>query len=190
MKARSLLLGLGLIACAGEGTDLASQFPETPFRQLPGVDIGMTGKQLKSLRPAAQFAPYLGMQERIPGYVVSYAFSGSMNESKDATIRDEDRLEGVFISQPFVTFEEAERTWREKVIEVTGRHRAPGSCDTFAAGGQQARWHGGKRTLTLGVFPTEKSSPSIGNRVIYAFQPTSELRPLQGATKTACPASR
>jgi hypothetical protein len=186
MKARSLLT-LGLIACTGDATDLASQFPETPFRQIPGVEIGMTGKRLQSLRPAAKYSPYLGMQEAIPGYVVSYSFPGSQNDSKDAAIGEQDKLEGVFISQPFTTKEDAEKTWREKVIELTERHRAPSSCDSLAAGGLQARWRGGTNTLSLGVFPVEAMSPAIGNRVIYAFQPTSQLRPLDGVVKISCP---
>jgi hypothetical protein len=182
------MVALG-IACAGSGdSDLASAFRETPFRSLPGVELGMTGKRLHAVRPGARYAPYLGLQERIPGFVVSYQFPMSTVETTATDVRPEDTLEGVFISQPFATMEEAETTWREKVRAVTSSHRAPTLCESVPNGGMQARWVSTNRVFAIGVFPQERMAP-ITNRVIYAFSQAESMKQPAGATKMACPTS-
>ena len=148
----------------------------------------MTGKRLHAVRPAAQYAPYLGLQERIPGFVVSYQFPMSNAETKATDVRPEDTLEGVFISQPFATMEEAESMWRESVRAVSSRHRAPTICESVPSGGMQARWVSSTQVFAIGVFPQEKMAP-ITNRVIYAFAQAESMRQPKGATKMDCPTS-
>ena len=191
MKSYYPLIALCLVACISEDAmDLSMQFKETPFRQVPGVQLDMTAKHLRSLRPAATFSPYLGMQERLPGYVVSYSFPGSMRDDAGATVPDNDKLEGVFITQTFESMEKAEALWREKVNAVASSHRAPTSCETFPTGGTQARWIGGRQTLAIGVFPREPLAPTVGDRVIFAISGTDNLKQPAGGTKVACPTTK
>ena len=188
MKSYRLLVLLCLAACMSEDTmDLSMQFKETPFRQVPGVQLDMMAKQLRSLRPAAKYLPFVGMQERLPGYVVSYSFPGSERDDANASVPDNDKLEGVFITQTFESMEKAEALWREKVRAVSSSHRAPTSCETFPTGGTQARWVGGNQTLAIGVFPKEPLAPTVGDRVIFAISGTVSLKQPAGATKVACP---
>jgi hypothetical protein len=188
MKSYRPLLALCLVACLGDDAmDLSMQFKETPFRQVPGIQLDMTAKHLRSLRPAAKFAPYLGMQERLPGSVVSYTFPGSMRDDAGASVPDNDKLEGVFITQTFESIEKAEALWREKVSAVASSHRAPTTCETFPTGGMQARWMAGKQTLAIGVFPKEPLAPTVGDRVIFAITRTDYLKQPAGGKKVACP---
>ena len=190
MKSYRPLVLLCLAACMSEDTtDLSMQFKETPFRHVPGVHLEMMAKQLRALRPAAKYLPFVGMQERLPGYVVSYTFPGSERDDANASVPDNDKLEGVFITQTFESMEQAETLWREKVREVAGNHRAPTSCETFPTGGTQARWVGGAQTLAIGVFPKEPHAPTVGDRVIFAVSGTANLKQPAGGTKVACPNS-
>ena len=184
----AFMVVLGAACIDSARSDLSTAFRETPFRSLPGVELGMTGKRLHAVRPGARFAPYLGLQERIPGFVVSYQFPMSTVESSATDVRPEDTLEGVFISQPFATMEEAESTWREKVGAVSRSHRAPTVCESVPNGGMQARWVSSNQVLAIGVFPQEKMAP-ITNRVIYAFSQIESMKQPAGATKIACPKS-
>lgn len=187
MQIRVIFAVVLAAACVGTGgSDLASAFKDTPFRSLPGVELGMTAKSLHTLRPAAKYAPYLGLQERIPGYVVSYQFPTTTAETAATDVRPEDRLEGVFISQPFATMEEALSTWRAKVRAVASSHRAPTTCESVPGGGMQAQWASANHIFAIGVFPQEKMAP-ITNRVIYAFSLRETMKQPVGATKMACP---
>jgi hypothetical protein len=187
MQLRVVLIAVIASACVDAGpADLATDFRETPFRYLRGVELGMTAKRLHALRPAARFAPYLGLQERLPGYVVSYQFPTSM----DAAVSDvapNDQLDGVFITETFDSMEKADSAWRDGVRAVSSNHRAPSVCDTFPAGGMQARWFAGKRVLAIGAFPRERLAINVTDRVIYAISPTETMKQPAGATKTACP---
>lgn len=190
MKSCYPLIALCLVACiSDDAMDLSMQFRETPFRQIPGVQLEMTAKHLRGLRPAARFSPYLGMQERLPGYVISYSFPASIRDDSLASVPDNDKLEGIFITQTFDSMEKAETLWREKVGEVASRHRAPSSCETFPTGGTQARWFGGKQTLAIGVFPKEPLAPTVGDRVIFAISGADNLKQPAGGKKVACPNS-
>jgi hypothetical protein len=188
MKFRAIFTALFAMACLNGGSSgLSDEFRETPFRFLPGVDLGMTGKQLRQARPAATYAPYLGLQEKIPGFTVSYQFPTPTMETSAKDVGPNDRLEGVFISEPFETMEKAESSWRDHVGAVSARHRAPTACESFPAGGMQARWISGSRVLAIGVFPQEPMAASVTNRVIYAVSPAATLKQPAGATKIDCP---
>lgn len=147
----------------------------------------MTGQRLHALRPAAKYAPYLGLQERIPGYVVSYQFPTTMMESSATDVGADDQLQGVFISEVFEALGKAESTWRESVRAVSATHRAPGICESFPAGGMQARWFAGKRVLAIGAFPRERLAPTVTDRVVYAISTAENMKQPPGATKIACP---
>ena len=190
MQIRVVFLLMLASACADAGgSSLSSAFKETPFRFLPGVELGMTGKRLHAVRPAARYAPYLGLQERIPGFMVSYQFPTTTTETSATDVRPDDTLEGVFISQPFETMELAESTWREKVRAVSSSHRPPTACETVPSGGMQARWVSSRQVFAIGVFPHERMSPTITNRVIYAFSQVESMKQPAGATKMPCPNS-
>ena len=149
----------------------------------------MTGKRLHAARPAARYAPYLGLQERIPGYTVSYQFPASMIESSTTDVGPNDTLEGIFITETFVSREMAEKSWHDKVREVASARRAPNVCESFPTGGMQARWLSGRATLVIGAFPREPMAPNVGDRVIYAIAPTATMKQPPGATPIACPNS-
>jgi hypothetical protein len=183
------VLVLATACLDGGSTGVSDEFKETPFRFLPGVDLGMTGKELHRLRPAATYAPYLGLQEKIPGFTVSYQFPASNMESSAKDVGPNDRLQGVFIAEPFETMQGAELAWREQVSTVSSRHRAPTGCESFPTGGMQALWISGTHVLAIGVFPREPMAPTVPNRVIYAVSPSATLKQPPGATRIDCPKS-
>ena len=184
---RPLILVI-LVACNDATTpDLATEFKETPFRHLRGVELGMTGKQLRAVRPTARYAPYLGMQERIPGFTVSYGFPNAISDSRDATVPDSDKLEGVYITEAFVSLEEAEKKWHEVVRGVAAAHRAPNSCESFPVGGRQARWNAGENVFVIGVFPREPIAANVGDRVLYTAARAVSINQPKGGTTIACP---
>jgi hypothetical protein len=166
--------------------DLSTDFSETPFRYLRGIELGMTGKRLHELRPDARYAPYLGLQEKLPGYTVSYQLPTSM-ETSAKDVAPDDHLQGVFISELFESMDKAETAWRERVGAVTSRHHAPVACETFPGGGMQARWVVGTKALAIGVFPRERIAPTVTDRVVYAVSSVKSLKQPAGATKVACP---
>ena len=187
MKLARVLTVACLAGCARTDSSAVSQFHETPFRQLTGVELGMTGKRLHAVRPAAKYAPYLGLQERIPGYTVSYQFPTSMMETKATDVGDDDPLEGVFMTEMFDSMEKAESTWRARVREVARSRRAPDLCETFPTGGMQARWVAGDVVLAIGAFPKEPMAPTVGDRVIFAISPLETMKQPPGASKVDCP---
>ena len=189
---RSLLFLAALGACKdATPSDLSMEFKETPFRHLRGVELGMTGRQLRAARPAAKYAPYMGLQERIPGYTVTYQFpvAAVANDDAGANVGDLDKLEAIFITEGFVSMEDAQRSWHGKVREVSAAHRAPDACETFPTGGMQARWFSGGMVLAIGVFPREPIARAVGDRVLYALAPLATMKQPAGATKVACPNS-
>jgi hypothetical protein len=190
MKPSRLLIA-ACVAAAGcaDRSDLSVQLKATPFRHIPGVELGMTGKQLHLLRPAAKYAPYLGLQERLQGFIVSYQFPTSMTESKTTDVGSDEPLEGVFITEQFDSLEKAELSWRAKIREISETRKAPSLCETFPSGGKQARWFSGKMAFAVGVFPKEPMAPAVGDRVIYAVSPRETMKQPPGATKVACPNS-
>jgi hypothetical protein len=190
MKPHYILIALCLSAAAcADTSDLSLQLKATPFRHIPGVELGMTGKQLHLLRPAARYAPYLGLQERIQGFIVSYQFTTSMEESKATDVGADDPLLGVFITEQFDSMDKADAMWIDKVREITATRRSPSSCDSFPGGGKQARWLSGKMAFAVGVFPKEPMAPTVGDRVIYAVSPVETMKQPAGATKIECPKS-
>jgi hypothetical protein len=191
MKSFHVLTALCLVAASGcaDDSDLSVQLKATPFRHIPGVELGMTGKQLHLLRPAAKYAPYLGLQERIQNFIVSYQFPTSMSDSKAADVSPDDQLQGVFITEQFDSIDKAESLWKDKIREISSTRHAPGICESFPTGGKQARWFYGTMTFAVGVFPKEPMAPNVGDRVIYAVSPTETMKQPAGATKVACPTS-
>lgn len=188
MRFRLILSAVLASACLDGGSSgLSGDFRETPFRFLPGVELGMTGARLHALRPAARYAPYLGLQEQIPGFVVSYQFPTSTAESSATDVAPNDQLEGVFISERFDSMEKAEARWREKVAAVASSHRAPTICESFPTGGMHARWIGSDHVFAIGVFPQEPMAPTVPNRVIYAISPKGTMKQPEGGTKISCP---
>jgi hypothetical protein len=188
MQLRVIAIAALAAACMDSGqSDLSADFKETPFRYLRGVELGMTATRLHALRPEAKYAPYLGLQERIPGYTVSYQFPTTMMESSATDVAPNDKLEGVFISEMFDSMEKAESTWRARVHAVSSSHRAPSVCETFPTGGMQARWFAGKNALSIGAFPRERLAPTVTERVIFALSPVENMKQPAGATKIACP---
>lgn len=176
------------VACAGSGpSDLSSTFPDTPFRYLRGVELGMAGTRLHALRTGAKYAPYLGLQERIPGFTVSYQFPTTMMQSSATDIGPDDELEGIFISEVFSSPDKAESKWAEVVRAVSSRDRAPNVCESFPTGGKQARWFTGKQILAIGVFPREPLAPTVTDRIVYAISTADVMKQPSGATKIACP---
>jgi hypothetical protein len=185
--ARLILLAVALSGCANDSRELSTQFSETPFRQLRGVELGMMGKQLQAARPAARYAPYLGLQETIPGHIVSYQFPSAMNDNPEKAVAPADRLLGVYITRNYESEEAATAAWRAAVIDVAKGRRKPDLCESFAAGGRQARWFAGKMALAIGAFPREPAAPHVVDRVIYAVSPMDGLKQPVGATKIECP---
>jgi hypothetical protein len=178
------------LACADSGpSDLSTDFPETPFRYLRGVELGMSGNRLHALRTEAKYAPYLGLQERIPGFTVSYQFPTTMMQSSATDIGPDDKLEGVFISEVFTSLVKAEAKWAESVRAVSSRHRASAICESFPSGGKQGRWATGKKILAIGVFPREPLAPTVTDRVVYAISTADVMKQPPGATKITCPNS-
>jgi hypothetical protein len=188
MKSLRLLIAACLIACSGaDVTELSMQLPQTPFRQLRGVELGMGGKDLHRLRPAATYQPYGGLQETIPGYFITYSMPTATNESRDADVTNLDRLKAVFISEMFDAVGPAEAKWRDKVREITAARGAPDGCETFPTGGTQARWEVGKNTFVIGVFPREPMATTVGPRIVYAISQTESFKQPEGGNAVACP---
>jgi hypothetical protein len=181
------VLAMTISGCADVTSDLSTQFSTTPFRHLRGVELGMKGRRLHEIRPAATYAPYLGLQERIPGYTVSYQFPYSTTESNATDVRPNDILEGIFITETLVSLELAEQKWREEVRKVVSARRAPNSCEAFPTGGMQARWFAGDNVLAIGAFPREPMAPTVGDRVIFGLAPRETMKQPAGATPIACP---
>jgi hypothetical protein len=188
MKSRHILLFLAALAgaCADTSGELSSEFRETPFRQLRGVQLGMAGRDLQRIRPDAKYTVFLGLQERIPGYIVSYRFPSAMADSA-RNVEPNDKLLGVFITQMFETEAAAADEWRKQVSALSSSRRKPDICETFAAGGMQARWFSGKIGLAIGVFAREPVAPNVGPRVIYAVSPSEALKQPEGARPMVCP---
>jgi hypothetical protein len=187
MRFRVIFTAALASACVDGGSGLSSQFAETPFRFLRGVELGMTGERLHALRPAAKYAPYLGLQEQIPGFTVSYQFPTGTAESAATDVGPNDRLEGVFISERFDSMEKAEAMWRQKVSAVASDHRAPTICESFPTGGMHARWIATDHVFAIGAFPQEPMAPTVQHRVIYALSPRGTMKQPPGATKIPCP---
>jgi hypothetical protein len=188
MYRRVMAMAALALACAENGpSDLSSAFPATPFRYLRGVELGMSGNRLHALRTEAKYAPYLGLQERIPGFTVSYQFPTTMMQSSATDIGPDDKLEGVFISEVFSSLDKAEGKWAESVRAVSSSNRAPSACESFPSGGKQARWFSGKQILAIGVFPKEPLAPTVTDRVVYAISTADVMKQPSGATKIACP---
>jgi hypothetical protein len=183
------LLAGALAGCSDASGDLSTQFSTTPFRHLRGVELGMKGSRLHQIRPAARYAPYLGLQERITGYTVSYQFPTTTTESAATDVGPNETLEGIFITETFVSREAAEKSWRDQVRELTSARRAPNACESFPSGGLQARWFSGKNVLAIGVFPREPMAPNVGDRVIYALAPKTTMKQPAGPATIACPTS-
>ena len=191
MKSLPFLIAACLVACAGaDASELSMQFPETPFRQLRGVALGMGGKDLHRLRPAATYQPYGGLQERIPGFFITYSMPTAVNESPDADVTNLDRLQAVFISEMFDALGPAEAKWRDKVGEITAARGAPNGCESFPTGGTQARWEIGGNTFVIGVFPREPMAANVGPRIVYAISSTDAFKQPAGGTAVACPTSQ
>jgi hypothetical protein len=187
MKGRFLLCVVMFATGCAEQSSLSTDFSATPFRQLRGVELGMTGAELRRLRPTTKFTPYLGLQERLPGQVVSYQFESAMNDVADIDAKD--RLQGVFITQMFESDAAATSFWRERVRALSDDRRAPDSCEQFSTGGMQARWLSGRMAFAIGVFPREPAAPHVGPRVIFAASPKATLKQPAGATTITCPNS-
>jgi hypothetical protein len=175
-------------ACLDGGSRVPSQLKDTPFRFLPGVELGMTGSRLHALRPAARYAPYLGLQEQIPGFVVSYQFPTGTAESAATDVGANDRLEGVFITERFDSMEKAMAVWMEKVRAVASDYRTPTICESFPRG-MHAKWIEGDHVFAIGAFPQEPMAPSVPHRIIYALSPRATMKQPPGATQISCPAN-
>ena len=188
MKKRLLLAILFAAGCSDANSgDLSKRLRETPFRQLPGVQLGMTGRELHSTRPRARYAPYLGLQEQIPGYMVSYQFLSAQNASPTGDIDPQDRLGGVFITQSFESDDAAAGRWAEAASTLSKARRAPDVCERFPEGGMQARWTTGDVIVAIGAFPREQNARNVGPRVIFAVSPKESMKQPQGGTPIACP---
>jgi hypothetical protein len=187
MKTRLLLVLFLAAACGRDSTDLSVSLRETPFRQLRGVRLGMTGRELHATRPRARYSPYLGLQEEIPGYKVSYQFLSAQSDSANADIDPADRLGGVFITQSFPTEDAAARAWAEAARTLAKERRAPDVCERFPTGGMQARWFTGEVAVAIGAFPRELNAPNVGPRVIFAVSPKEAMKQPRDGTPIACP---
>ena len=108
-----LVLGAAalLAACADTSSEPSMQYRQTPFRQLPGIDLGMTAQRVHELRPNIKYTPFLGVQERMGEYIVSYQFPSSMDD-KAQGVDPNDHLGGVIITEMFASPEQAEAGWR------------------------------------------------------------------------------
>jgi hypothetical protein len=183
----SLTLVVTFAACtdATGNPDLATEFRETPLRMLPGVQIGMQAQQLKRARPATRYAPYLGLQESIPGYAVSYRFESAVGDGPDSDVSARDDLEAVYVTQSFDADEAALAAWRDQVTSLAASRRAPDACDSIPGGGRQARWFSGKQGLVAGVFPASSNSPRA--RLIVVVGRMEYIKEPKGTTSMPCP---
>src|SRR5262245_29319181 len=125
MKRHFLLALLIAAGCGDSSSDLSVRLSETPFRQLPGVRLGMTGRELHAARPRARYAPFLGLQEDIPGYKVSCQFQSAVADSAGSDIDPRDPLGGVFITQSLQSDDAAARAWAEAAATLSKSRRAP-----------------------------------------------------------------
>lgn len=189
MKSRLFLLLLVAACSDSNSADLSASLGETPFRQLRGVRLGMTGRELHSTRPQAKYSPYVGLQEEIPGYNVTYQFLSATSESRDSDIDPADRLGGVFITQSFPSDDAAARSWTDAVSSFAKARRSPDSCERFPEGGMQARWSAGDVIVAVGAFPREPNAPNVGPRVIFAVSPKESMKQPKGGSPIACPTS-
>lgn len=187
MRPRYLLALLFAAGCADTNEDLSMQLRETPFRQLPGVHLGMTGRQLHATRPQARYAPYIGLQEKLPGYMVSYDFESAKDDSPGADVDPLDVLRAIFITQPHETDQATATAWAAVTRAVADDRRAPDSCERFPAGGVQARWFSGNAVVVIGAFPREPNAPNVGPRVIFAVSPREAMKQPDGGTPIPCP---
>ena len=187
VKTRFLILLVAAAGCAGSSSDLSMQLRETPFRQLRGVHLGMTGRQLHAVRPQARYAPYLGLQERVPGYAVAYDFASAQGDKLTDDVAPDDELRGIYITQTHESEDAAARAWSEATRALARDRRAPHSCERFPAGGVQARWISGDAVIAIGAFPREPNAPNVGPRVIFAVSPKETLKQPEGGTTIPCP---
>lgn len=177
-----------LAACsAPEPTGLPAQFRETPFRHLKGVELGMPAARLRATRPAAKYAAYMGMEERIPGYSVGYKFSNAVSDGADAKLADAAVLEGIYIYEEFVSRDDADKAWYDKVREVSAGHRAPTGCLSLPSGGRQARWATDKSVFVIAAYPRDPTDQRVADRVVYGLALLNKVPQPQGATTITCP---
>lgn len=152
---------------------------------LPGVQIGMQAQQLRRARPATRYAPYLGLQESIPGHAVSYRFESAVGDGPDSDVSPRDDLKAVYVTRGFDQDEAAGAAWREQVAALASSRRAPDACDSLPGAGRQARWFSGKQALVVGVFPASSTSPQA--RLVLAAGRMETIKEPNGATPMPCP---
>jgi hypothetical protein len=181
----TLLVAPAACTDAAGNPDLATEFRETPLRMLPGVQIGMQARQLRRTRPATRYAPYLGLQESIPGYGVSYRFESAVGDAEGSDVSPRDDLKAVYMARTFDLDEAAVAAWREQVATLVSSRRAPDVCDSIPGGGRQARWLSGKQELVAGVFPAPASPPRA--RLVLVVGRMDYIKQPQGATPVPCP---
>ena len=165
--------------------DLGSTFPDLAFADLDGVRLGMTAKELETVRPNSVFNPYAGRGERINGTLVGYAFPP--RAATESSLREDAELSRVSVVQNATSYEEARSRWDEAVGKLTSRHGPPVKCERLSgeSSGIRATWHVGEVYLEVAARrPLSTGPDTIPDRLIVAA--SLEPPPEANAEEVAC----
>jgi hypothetical protein len=113
-----ILLILSLAACNPPRVSVAEAAGGVaPFGDLRGVHLGMTARELASVRPAARPVGYTGYEEDVAGFQVAYGIPGSYSEEQVVSPRA--RVSGVSAARIVAGIDSGMIEWR-RIVHAAG----------------------------------------------------------------------
>lgn len=163
----TVCLAVSVGACAG-GVDPSTEFPDTPFRSIQGVTLGMKAQDLRLARPEASFAPYRGFSEMLDTIWIGYQFPARSVWSSG--IEDRARLTRIDaqISKP--SLDAAFDEWRQTVASAISRGSTPLRCEYVrgVSSGVNAIWKkAGVWFVVSARGPHPSANDATTDRVIF-----------------------
>jgi hypothetical protein len=141
---------LVLGACTRESRIEQTVLPQ-PFRPLEGIAPGISVSRLQHRRPVAQFAPYVGYEERIGPVTYRYYVEGT--ESRQVGDGNTARVNAIEAVVKRATPEEARAAWASAFRDYRARARGNPECylidGTLANNGPAALWKTGSNYIVL-----------------------------------------
>lgn len=129
-----------------------------PFRELHGVELGMTAAELRRARPSAQPASGSGFQELLGDRRIGYVIPGT---AEHGTPSDRGLLQEVSAEQRSTGADETVSIWRQALKETTLRIGQPSRCLRYSNGdisGYEAVWRTEAVELHLSVYTVQRTA--------------------------------
>lgn len=145
-----LIIALG---CASPEPKAPTFEAITPFSKLTGVHMGSKAGDLKRLRPHIRVAGYVGYEEDVGAYHITYHFPGS--NSEDQEVPSSSRLKGVSALRTFDNNVTAMEFWKTGARHLAARMGTPrcSSYPKFGGAGKLA-WLVNETLYSLSIFPS------------------------------------